>query len=112
MGRRKIEICAIKNRKNRHNTFFKRKSGLFKKIKEIGTLCRCKTMAVVFFDGEIYETTNNCEDLSELFGEYTKIICVEEPLIPDAPKIEENHDFNRIMEYLWVSLLSMPYTLL
>ena len=108
MGRRKIEISPIRNRKNRHVTFFKRKNGLFKKVQELGTLCSCKAMAIVFFEGQIYDVTSTGEQMPDLFDEYTRIICADEPPNLDLPIIEGGrHDFNKVMECLWVSYTAM-----
>lgn len=54
MGRKKIEIKAISDRKSRKDTFHKRKVGLIKKAAELSMLCNIR-MLVVFEDlsGEV-----------------------------------------------------------
>lgn len=49
MGRRKIEIKAIKSKKSRIDTFHKRKVGLVKKAAELSMLCNIK-MLLIFQD--------------------------------------------------------------
>ncbi|XP_059077526.1 MADS-box transcription factor 23 isoform X2 [Cryptomeria japonica] len=48
MGRGKIEIKKIENTTNRQVTFSKRRSGLFKKAKEISILCAADVAVIVF----------------------------------------------------------------
>nr|AFI98666.1 MADS1 transcription factor [Calocedrus formosana] len=48
MGRGKIEIKKIENTTNRQVTFSKRRSGLFKKAKEISILCAADVGVIVF----------------------------------------------------------------
>ncbi|KKA30877.1 hypothetical protein TD95_004708 [Thielaviopsis punctulata] len=48
MGRRKIEIKAIKDDRNRSVTFLKRKGGLFKKAHELSVLCSVDVAVVIF----------------------------------------------------------------
>ncbi|EHL02312.1 putative Transcription factor SMP1 [Glarea lozoyensis 74030] len=48
MGRRKIEIKAIKDDRNRSVTFLKRKGGLFKKAHELSVLCSVDVAVIIF----------------------------------------------------------------
>nr|AAL05441.1 putative MADS-box family transcription factor [Cryptomeria japonica] len=48
MGKGKIEIKRIEIKKNRQVTFSKRRSGLFKKAKEISILCAADVAVIVF----------------------------------------------------------------
>lgn len=56
MGRKKIQIQQIKDDRNRHVTFNKRKSGLIKKAMELSILCNCQISLVIFnSDNQLYE---------------------------------------------------------
>ncbi|KAL6596082.1 hypothetical protein ACP70R_047446 [Stipagrostis hirtigluma subsp. patula] len=56
MGRGKIEIKRIDNTTSRQVTFSKRRSGLFKKAKELAILCDAEVGLVVFSGtGRLYE---------------------------------------------------------
>lgn len=48
MGRKKITIQYIKDERNRHVTFNKRKGGLIKKAMELSILCNCQISLVIF----------------------------------------------------------------
>ncbi|CAL8104919.1 unnamed protein product [Calicophoron daubneyi] len=48
MGRKKIQIKAIKDEKTRLVTFAKRRHGLFKKAYELSVLCECEIALIVF----------------------------------------------------------------
>ncbi|XP_008790448.2 agamous-like MADS-box protein AGL29 [Phoenix dactylifera] len=50
-GRRKIEIKRIEEEQTRQVTFSKRRSGLFKKASEIGTLCGAQVGILVYSPG-------------------------------------------------------------
>ncbi|CAJ1937046.1 unnamed protein product [Sphenostylis stenocarpa] len=51
MGRRKIEIAAVKDPNTRQVTFSKRRTGLFKKANELSVLCGAEIAIVVFSIG-------------------------------------------------------------
>ncbi|KAK8142052.1 hypothetical protein G3M48_009419 [Beauveria asiatica] len=56
MGRRKIEIKAIKDDRNRSVTFLKRKGGLFKKAHELSVLCSVDVAVFIFGNNKkLYE---------------------------------------------------------
>ena len=56
MGRRKIEIRAIKDDRNRSVTFLKRKGGLFKKAHELSVLCSVDVAVIIFgHNKKLYE---------------------------------------------------------
>ncbi|WVZ92812.1 hypothetical protein U9M48_038850 [Paspalum notatum var. saurae] len=56
MGRGKIEIKRIDNATSRQVTFSKRRSGLFKKARELSILCDAEVGLVVFSStGRLYE---------------------------------------------------------
>ncbi|KAH7027421.1 uncharacterized protein B0I36DRAFT_364624 [Microdochium trichocladiopsis] len=69
MGRRKIEIKAIKDDRNRSVTFLKRKGGLFKKAHELSVLCSVDVAVFIFGQNKkLYEYTSG--DMRELMVRY------------------------------------------
>ncbi|KAH8799466.1 hypothetical protein F5884DRAFT_636324, partial [Xylogone sp. PMI_703] len=69
MGRRKIEIKAIKDYRNRSVTFLKRKGGLFKKAHELSVLCSVDIVVlIVGRNKKVYEYSNS--DVSEILARY------------------------------------------
>ncbi|KAH9892077.1 hypothetical protein F4778DRAFT_795349 [Xylariomycetidae sp. FL2044] len=70
MGRRKIEIKAIKDDRNRSVTFLKRKGGLFKKAHELSVLCSVDVAVFIFGSNKkLYEYSSN--DMRDLITRYT-----------------------------------------
>ncbi|KAI0020765.1 hypothetical protein F4780DRAFT_770551 [Xylariomycetidae sp. FL0641] len=70
MGRRKIEIKAIKDDRNRSVTFLKRKGGLFKKAHELSVLCSVDVAVFIFGSNKkLYEYSSG--DMRELITRYT-----------------------------------------
>ncbi|KAI1809832.1 hypothetical protein GGS20DRAFT_251985 [Poronia punctata] len=70
MGRRKIEIKAIKDDRNRSVTFLKRKGGLFKKAHELSVLCSVDVAVFIFGQNKkVYEYSS--ADMRELITRYT-----------------------------------------
>ncbi|KUL88396.1 hypothetical protein ZTR_04916 [Talaromyces verruculosus] len=69
MGRRKIEIKAIKDDRNRSVTFLKRKGGLFKKAHELSVLCSVDVAVIIFgHNKKLYEFSSG--DIGETLGRY------------------------------------------
>ncbi|KAK2760708.1 hypothetical protein FQN54_001943 [Arachnomyces sp. PD_36] len=69
MGRRKIEIKAIKDDRNRSVTFLKRKGGLFKKAHELSVLCSVDVAVIIFgHNKKLYEYSSG--DINETLGRY------------------------------------------
>ncbi|PGH28841.1 MADS-box transcription factor, other eukaryote [[Emmonsia] crescens] len=69
MGRRKIEIKAIKDDRNRSVTFLKRKGGLFKKAHELSVLCSVDVAVIIFgHNKKLYEFSSG--DIKETLGRY------------------------------------------
>ncbi|KAL1958904.1 hypothetical protein VTO42DRAFT_3457 [Malbranchea cinnamomea] len=69
MGRRKIEIKAIKDDRNRSVTFLKRKGGLFKKAHELAVLCSVDVTVIIFgHNKKLYEFSSG--DIRETLGRY------------------------------------------
>ncbi|KAF3938414.1 hypothetical protein ABW19_dt0200949 [Dactylella cylindrospora] len=63
MGRRKIEIKAIKDDRNRSVTFLKRKGGLFKKAYELSVLCSADVAIIIFGNNKkLYEFSSGSVD--------------------------------------------------
>ncbi|RYC55306.1 hypothetical protein CHU98_g10900, partial [Xylaria longipes] len=70
MGRRKIEIKAIKDDRNRSVTFLKRKGGLFKKAHELSVLCSVDVAVFIFGSNKkLYEYSSR--DMHELITRYS-----------------------------------------
>lgn len=60
MVRGKIEIKKIENVTSRQVTFSKRRSGLFKKARELSVLCDAQVAAIVFSQsGRLYEYSSS-----------------------------------------------------
>ncbi|EEH19255.1 hypothetical protein PABG_01574 [Paracoccidioides brasiliensis Pb03] len=69
MGRRKIEIKAITDDRNRSVTFLKRKGGLFKKAHELSVLCSVDVAVIIFgHNKKLYEFSSG--DINETLGRY------------------------------------------
>ncbi|KAM0248030.1 hypothetical protein ACHAQJ_009611 [Trichoderma viride] len=69
MGRRKIEIKAIKDDRNRSVTFLKRKGGLFKKAHELSVLCSVDVAVFIFGNNKkLYEYSS--ADMQHLITRY------------------------------------------
>ncbi|GAP88731.1 putative MADS-box MEF2 type transcription factor [Rosellinia necatrix] len=69
MGRRKIEIKAIKDDRNRSVTFLKRKGGLFKKAHELSVLCSVDVAVFIFGSNKkLYEYSSS--DMRGLMTKY------------------------------------------
>ncbi|KAI9680043.1 MAG: hypothetical protein M1817_005059 [Caeruleum heppii] len=69
MGRRKIEIKAIKDDRNRSVTFLKRKGGLFKKAHELSVLCSVDVAVIIFgHNKKLYEFSSG--DINDIIGRY------------------------------------------
>ncbi|KAH7156600.1 hypothetical protein EDB81DRAFT_757045 [Dactylonectria macrodidyma] len=69
MGRRKIEIKAIKDDRNRSVTFLKRKGGLFKKAHELSVLCSVDVAVFIFGNNKkLYEYSSS--DMRDLITRY------------------------------------------
>ncbi|KAK5992465.1 MADS-box MEF2 type transcription factor MIG1 [Cladobotryum mycophilum] len=69
MGRRKIEIKAIKDDRNRSVTFLKRKGGLFKKAHELSVLCSVDVAVFIFGNNKkLYEYSS--ADMRDLITRY------------------------------------------
>ncbi|KAJ5725828.1 uncharacterized protein N7483_007185 [Penicillium malachiteum] len=69
MGRRKIEIKAIKDDRNRSVTFLKRKGGLFKKAHELAVLCSVDVAVIIFGQNKKLYEYSSC-DMPEALGRY------------------------------------------
>ena len=72
MGRKKIQISRIADRRQREVTFKKRKQGLLKKAMELYRLCGCK-IALIVIDEKQRVTKYSSEDLDLTLLEYTDL---------------------------------------
>ncbi|KAF5746424.1 flowering locus C [Tripterygium wilfordii] len=70
MGRRKVEVKRIEDEKTRQVTFSKRRSGLFKKARELAVLCDVDVALFVFSRrGKIYEFCSG-DSLAKILEHY------------------------------------------
>eukprot|EP01028_Stygiella_incarcerata_P012876 TRINITY_DN8058_c0_g1_i1.p1 TRINITY_DN8058_c0_g1~~TRINITY_DN8058_c0_g1_i1.p1 ORF type:complete len:494 (-),score=154.22 TRINITY_DN8058_c0_g1_i1:1018-2499(-) len=60
MGRKKIAISRLKDDRNRHVTFHKRKAGLIKKAMELSILCSCDVGLFIFAEPQIGTVHEYC----------------------------------------------------
>ncbi|KAL4926951.1 SRF-type transcription factor RlmA [Aspergillus undulatus] len=67
MGRRKIEIKAIKDDRNRSVTFLKRKGGLFKKAHELAVLCSVDVAVIIFGHNKKLYEFSSCDMQEALY---------------------------------------------
>ncbi|KAJ5594123.1 uncharacterized protein N7459_000331 [Penicillium hispanicum] len=93
MGRRKIEIKAIKDDRNRSVTFLKRKGGLFKKAHELAVLCSVDVAVIIFGHNKKLYEYSSC-DMHEALGRYQYFGPPHEHKGPDdfAGKREDDDD--------------------
>nr|AHM92064.1 MADS-box protein 4 [Phyllostachys edulis] len=71
MGRGKIEIKRIENSTNRQVTFSKRRTGVFKKTREIGVLCDAQVGVVIFSSvGKLYDYCSPKTTLPKILEKY------------------------------------------
>ncbi|XP_042374589.1 MADS-box transcription factor 23-like isoform X1 [Zingiber officinale] len=71
MGRGKIVIKKIDNMTSRQVTFSKRRTGLFKKAKELAILCDAEIGLIIFSDtGRLYEFSSS--NMKSLIEKYSK----------------------------------------
>ncbi|KAF2806871.1 uncharacterized protein BDZ99DRAFT_490002 [Mytilinidion resinicola] len=69
MGRRKIEIKAIKDDRNRSVTFLKRKGGLFKKAHELSVLCSVEVAVIIYgHNKKLYEFSS--ANINDIIGRH------------------------------------------
>ncbi|TPR08624.1 Replication factor C subunit 4 [Aspergillus niger] len=80
MGRRKIEIKAIKDDRNRSVTFLKRKGGLFKKAHELAVLCSVDVAVIIFGHNKKLYEFSSC-DMREALTRYQYVRCPPNPLV-------------------------------
>ncbi|KAB1204491.1 Floral homeotic protein DEFICIENS [Morella rubra] len=73
MGRGKIEIKKIENHTNRQVTYSKRRSGLFKKARELTVLCDAKISIIMFsHSNKLHEYTSPSTTTKEIYDRYQK----------------------------------------
>ena len=72
MGRKKIQIARIADRRQREVTFKKRKQGLLKKAMELSRLCGCR-VALIVIDEKHRVTKYSSQDLDLTLLQYTDL---------------------------------------
>ncbi|ODA77351.1 hypothetical protein RJ55_06979 [Drechmeria coniospora] len=83
MGRRKIEIKAIKDDRNRSVTFLKRKGGLFKKAHELSVLCSVDVAVFIFGNNKkLYEYSSS--DMQTLIARHQAVRPPNRPPLPSS----------------------------
>lgn len=70
-GRRRIEIKKLEDKTKRHVTFSKRKKGLFKKAKELSTLCGAEVGVLTLSKSGKLFTTDNVDGILDRFLRYS-----------------------------------------
>ncbi|CAO2162613.1 unnamed protein product [Urochloa humidicola] len=69
--RGRVELRRIEDRTSRQVRFSKRRSGLFKKARELSVLCDAQVALVVFSPaGRLYEFASADASIGEIFGRY------------------------------------------
>nr|ASZ79965.1 MADS37 [Bambusa multiplex] len=72
--RGRVELRRIEDRTSRQVRFSKRRSGLFKKARELSVLCDAEVALVVFSPaGRLYEFASSDSSIEKLFGRYWNI---------------------------------------
>lgn len=70
MGRRKISIIPIINKRKRIISFHKRKQGLIKKACELSILCNCEIALIIYdHDNNLYQYASS--DVKEILTKYS-----------------------------------------
>uniref|UniRef100_A0A452XQ18 MADS-box domain-containing protein n=1 Tax=Aegilops tauschii subsp. strangulata TaxID=200361 RepID=A0A452XQ18_AEGTS len=78
MVRGKTVIERIENTTSRQVTFSKRKSGLFKKARELGVLCDAQVAVVLFSNtGRLYDYSNCNSGACEVHSSPFSILTIE-----------------------------------
>nr|ASZ79986.1 MADS37-2 [Bambusa oldhamii] len=72
--RGRVELRRIEDRTSRQVRFSKRRSGLFKKARELSVLCDAEVALVVFSPaGRLYEFASSNSSMEKIFGRYWDI---------------------------------------
>ncbi|MCL7045008.1 hypothetical protein MKW94_015198 [Papaver nudicaule] len=78
MGRGKIEIKRIENPTNRQVTYSKRRSGIFKKAKELTILCDAQVCLIMFSNtGKVCEYVSPSTTMKEFFDRFRRITNID-----------------------------------
>ncbi|KAI4321324.1 hypothetical protein MLD38_034721 [Melastoma candidum] len=87
MGRGRVELKRIENKVSRQVTFSKRRTGLFKKAREISVLCDAEVGLIVFSPkGKLFEcSTDSC--MESILERYEKYTCPERNVFTDESKM-------------------------
>ncbi|XP_028771692.1 MADS-box protein SVP-like [Neltuma alba] len=97
MTRKKIEIKKIDNISARQVTFSKRRRGLFKKTRELATLCDAEIGLIVFSStGKLYDyASSSMQKIVERHGIHLDMQRSDQPCI-DLQLIERSDDIYRL----------------
>ncbi|CAO2211623.1 unnamed protein product [Urochloa humidicola] len=69
--RGRVELRRIEDRISRQVRFSKRRSGLFKKARELSVLCDAQVALIVFSPaGRFYKFPSSSSSIGEIFGRY------------------------------------------
>nr|QWX93765.1 MADS-box protein 26 [Cunninghamia lanceolata] len=81
MGRGKIEVKKIQDKKNRVVTFCKRRSGLMKKAQELSVLCDAQVGLIIFSQTGKLSHFSSSRDMGEIIQTYYECVgcCSESP---------------------------------
>ncbi|XP_026456916.1 floral homeotic protein PMADS 1-like isoform X1 [Papaver somniferum] len=78
MGRGKIEIKRIENPTNRQVTYSKRRSGIFKKAKELTILCDAQVCLIMFSNtGKVCEYVSPSTTMKEFFDRFRRVTNID-----------------------------------
>nr|ASZ79950.1 MADS37-2 [Phyllostachys edulis] len=100
--RGRVELRRIEDRTSRQVRFSKRRSGLFKKARELSVLCDAEVALVVFSPaGRLYEFASSNSSIEKIFGRYWDI--------PNTTARETRVDRNIQVKHIWsISDISNP----
>ncbi|XP_074375415.1 MADS-box protein FLOWERING LOCUS C-like [Apium graveolens] len=73
MGRKKLEIKRIEDKCNQQVTFSKRRSGLFKKVKQLSILCDVRIATIIFSNRDKLYPFSHGESLDAILEEYHSV---------------------------------------
>ncbi|KAI3978891.1 hypothetical protein MKX01_016066, partial [Papaver californicum] len=78
MGRGKIEIKRIENPTNRQVTYSKRRSGIFKKAKELTILCDAQVCLIMFSNtNKVCEYISPSTTMKEFFDRFRRVTNID-----------------------------------
>ncbi|CAO2202682.1 unnamed protein product [Urochloa humidicola] len=91
--RGRVELRRIEDRTSRQVRFSKRRSGLFKKARELSVLCDAQVALIVFSPaGRLYEFASADASIGEIFGRYWDLASMANDLNIEARDSRINYD--------------------